>query len=92
MQCTSTLQVRRTTGGTARSYATRRKASEGRCGRRTTGTEAWRRTSEHRRRTRRRAELRQRGIGRCDGGAEHYARGQGDKSLSRHCVSFGLEL
>ena len=45
------------------------------------GTEAWRRTSEHRRRTRRWAELRQCSIGCCDDGSEQYARGQGEKVL-----------
>ena len=55
--------------------------------RRTTGNGTRRRTSERGRRTRRRAELRQCSVGRCDGGAEQHARGQGKKSPCRHCVS-----
>jgi hypothetical protein len=74
MQSASTIETARSTGELARRCVratTGRKASdrsgqrttEGRTagaqtGRRTTGTEDWRRTSEHRRRTRRRAELR----------------------------------
>ena len=101
-QSGSAIETRRTTGDLSRRCgreATGWKASDGsgrgttegrtagaQTGRRTTGTEAWRRTSKHRRRTRRRAELRQCGSGRCDGGTEQHARGQGDKSLSRHCV------
>ena len=99
-QSGSTIETRRTTGDVARRCArgaTGRKASD-RSGRRTpdgtsaqsrrrtTGTEAWKGTSEHGRRTRGRAELRQCSIGRCDGGTEQDARGEGDKSLLRHCV------
>jgi hypothetical protein len=49
--------------------------------RRTTGTEAWRRTGKHGEDPRR-AELRQCSVGRCDGGAEQHARGQSKKSLA----------
>jgi hypothetical protein len=102
MQSAGTLETRRTTRDLSRRCAragtwrkasdrSRRRTTDGRTadawtGRRTTGTEARRRTSEHGRRTRRRAELRQCSIGRCDDGSEQYARGQGEKSLSRHFV------
>src|ERR1700757_3536555 len=102
MQSASTIETRRTTGDVARKCArapTERKASERSDSRtterrtanawterRTAGTEARRGTSDHRWRTRGRAELRQCSIGRCDDGSEQYARGQGEKGLSRHCV------
>ena len=97
-----------TTGKIARRCAraaTRRNASDrsgwrttewktaGETRRRATGNGARRSTSEHRRRTRGRAELRQCRVGRCDGGAEQHARGQGkNRSLPTLCVSFDLEL
>jgi hypothetical protein len=81
-QSGSTIETRRTTGDVARRCArgaTGRKGG-GRSGQRTTngrttGTGARRMTGEHRRRTRRRAELRQSSIGRRDGGTEQHARG-----------------
>jgi hypothetical protein len=92
-QSASTIETRRTTGDLSRRCARAamgRKASD-RSGRRTTegrttSTEAWRKTSEHRRRTRWRAELSERGSWRGDDRTEQHARGEGEKSSYRHYV------
>jgi hypothetical protein len=92
-QSGSTIETGRTTGDVARRCAraamgqkasdmSGRRTTEGR----TTGTEAWRRTSEHRRRTRWRAELSERGSWRGDDRTEQHARGEGEKSSYRHYV------
>ena len=108
-QSGSTIETRRTTGDVTRRSArgapwrkargkSGRRTSEGRTTRkslrRTAGTDTGRRTSEHRRRARRRAgQLCKRSTWRESRRTEQHARREGEKSLRRHCcVSFDLHV